>query len=78
MRRCGPFATALEDSQFLVIGRHRFLQIIEQDSDLAGKLMWQLLQKLSRLVRASNEKLVAETASLDDLEVEEVEGPFDS
>ena len=42
-----------------------FLQLMKQDADLAVKLMWQLLRKLSKLVRLSNDKLVAETISLD-------------
>lgn len=61
-------AIALEDGQFLVIDRNSFLQLMKQDSDLAAKLMWQLLQKLTRLVRASNDRIVAETITLDDLE----------
>jgi len=61
-------ATTLEDGQFLVIDRNSFLQLMKQDSDLSAKLMWQLLQKLTRLVRASNDRIVAETITLDDLE----------
>ena len=61
-------AITLEDAQFLVIDRNSFLQLMKQDSDLAAKLMWQLLQKLSRLVRASNDRIVAETITLDELE----------
>jgi PPM family protein phosphatase len=61
-------AVTLEDSTFLVVRRDRFLQLVKQDSDLAAKVMWQLLQKLTRLVRQTNEKLVAESISLDDVE----------
>lgn len=61
-------AVTLEESQFLVIDRNNFLQLMKQDSDLAAKLMWQLLQKLTRLVRVSNDRIVAETITLDDLE----------
>ncbi len=61
-------AIALEDAQFLVIDRNSFLQMMKQDSDLAAKLMWQLLQKVSRLLRASNDRVVAETITLDELE----------
>lgn len=61
-------AIALEDSQFLVIDRNNLMQLMKQDSELAAKLMWQLLQKMSRLVRTSNDRIVAETITLDDLE----------
>src|SRR6185503_5911307 len=59
-------ALTLEDSTFLVVRRDRFLQLVKQDSDLAAKVMWQLLQKLTRVVRITNEKLVAESISLDE------------
>ena len=39
---------------------------MKQNSDLAAKVMWQLLQKLTRVVRQTNEKLVAETITLDE------------
>lgn len=61
-------AITLEDSRFLIIDRNSFLQLMKQDADLASKLMWQLLQKMSRLVRTGNDRLVAETITLDDLE----------
>ncbi len=53
-------AVALRDSRLLVIRRNQFLQLLKQDSELAAKLMWQLLQKLSRLVRTTNRRLVAQ------------------
>ena len=59
-------AVTLADSSFLVLRRDRFLQLVKQNSDLAAKVMWQLLQKLTRVVRQTNEKLVAETISLDE------------
>jgi serine/threonine protein phosphatase PrpC len=59
-------ARTIVDSSFLVLRRDRFLQLVKQDSDLAAKVMWQLLQKLTRLVRQTNEKLVEESISLDD------------
>ena len=46
-----------------------FLQLLKQDSELAAKLMWQLLQKLSRLVRVTNRQLVKEVSTYDRLEV---------
>lgn len=74
MPRRSADAVTEEDSHFLIIDRNSFLQIMKQNSDLAAKLMWQLLQKMSRLVRTSNERIVAETISLDDLEpIEELE-----
>jgi len=51
-------AVALVDTRLLVIRRNQFLQLLKQDSELAAKLMWQLLQKLSRLVRVTNRQLV--------------------
>ena len=68
MPRRSADAVALEDATFLIIDRNNLLQLMKQDSDLAAKLMWQLLQKLSRLVRSSNDRIVAETITLDDLE----------
>ena len=68
MPRRSADAIATEDAQFLIIDRNSFLQLMKQDSDLAAKLMWQLLQKMSRIVRTSNERLVADTITLDDIE----------
>lgn len=64
----------LEDSTFLVLDRDRFLQLMKQDSELASKLLWQLLHKMSRLVRTTNDKLVAETITLDDFGTTAPEG----
>jgi serine/threonine protein phosphatase PrpC/CRP-like cAMP-binding protein len=58
-------AVATRDAQLLVIGRNQFLQLLKQDSELAAKLMWQLLQKMSRLVRSTNRRLVNETTAYD-------------
>ncbi len=66
MPRRSADAVTLADSNFLVLRRDRFLQLVKQDSDLAAKVMWQLLQKLTRLVRQTNERLVAESISIDD------------
>ena len=63
-------AVVIEDATLLVLGRDRFLQLMKQDSELAAKLMWQLLQKLSRIVRLTNDRLVAETLSFDSIELE--------
>lgn len=51
-------ARTLEATEFVVIRRDQFLQLVKQDSDLAVKLMWQLLRKFTRLVRTTNEQLV--------------------
>jgi serine/threonine protein phosphatase PrpC/CRP-like cAMP-binding protein len=53
-------AVATMDTRLLIIRRNQFLQLLKQDSELAAKLMWQLLQKLSRLVRTTNRRLVAQ------------------
>ena len=58
-------AVATRDTKLLVIGRNQFLQVLKQDSELAAKLMWQLLQKMSRLVRSTNRRLVDETTAYD-------------
>ncbi len=63
-------ALTLEDTVFLVMHRDRFLQLMKQDADLAVKLMWQLLRKMAEVVRSTNERLVAETISLDSLSLE--------
>jgi PPM family protein phosphatase len=58
-------AVALVDTELLVLRREAFFQIMKQDSDLAGKLMWQLLQKLAHLVRSGNARLESDTLSLE-------------
>ncbi len=63
-------AVAMQASSTLVLDKDRFLQLIKQDSDLGAKLMWQLLMKLSRIVRLSNERLLAATVSLEALDAD--------
>jgi serine/threonine protein phosphatase PrpC len=63
-------AIATERTTLLVLHRDHFLQLIRQDSELAAKIMWQLLMKLSALVRHTNALAVAETVTIDDLEPE--------
>ena len=58
-------AVVTMDANLLVIRRNQFLQLLKQDSELAAKLMWQLLQKLSRLVRLTNRRLVSEVSAFD-------------
>jgi serine/threonine protein phosphatase PrpC len=60
-------ARAAEDTRLLVIGKDAFLQLTKQDADLAVKLTWQLLRKLSRLVRQSNVRVVADSVGMDAL-----------
>jgi len=62
-------AVVTRDAKLLVLRRNQFLQLLKQDSELAAKLMWQLLQKLSRLVRVTNRQLVKEVSTYDKLEV---------
>ena len=64
-------ATAIvtRDAKLLVLRRNQFLQLLKQDSELAAKLMWQLLQKLSRLVRVTNRQLVREVSTFDGGEI---------
>lgn len=63
-------AIATEPTTLLVLHRDRFLQLIRQDSELAAKVMWQLLMKLSALVRRTNSLMVEESVTLDDLQPE--------
>jgi CRP-like cAMP-binding protein len=62
-------AVVSRDAKLLVIRRNQFLQLLKQDSEIAAKLMWQLLQKLSRLVRLTNRQLVKEVSSFDGQEL---------
>jgi len=62
-------AIVMRDAKLLVIRRNQFLQLLKQDSELAAKLMWQLLQKLSRLVRLTNRRLVKEVSAFDGQEL---------
>lgn len=59
-----------EDTQFLVIDRDRFLELMKRDAAISVKLTWQLARKLAALVRATNDKLVAEAISVDNLYIE--------
>ena len=55
-------ATAVveEDTEFLVLHRDRFLLLMKLDANLSAKLSWQLLKKLSRIIRTSNARLTSE------------------
>lgn len=63
-------ATAIitSDASLLTMHRDRFIQLLKQDAELGVKLSWQLLKKLSSIIRKTNEQLVAEsTTMLDEL-----------
>ncbi len=62
-------ARCVEDAVVLVIHRDRFLQMMKQDADLAVKLMWQLLRKMARHVRSTNDRLLPDTVVGDGGEV---------
>jgi len=63
-------AIATQPTSLLVLHRDRFLQLIRQDSDLSAKIMWQLLMKLSALVRSTSALAVAEPVTMELLEPE--------
>ena len=63
-RRSATAETTM-DTRLLVIRRNQFLQLLKQDSELAAKLMWQLLQKMARLVRTTNQRLVSQELQLE-------------
>jgi len=63
-------ARAVEDSRLLVLRKDAFLQLMKKDADLAVKLMWQLLHKLSQVIRSNNARVVADTVSMDSLVLE--------
>jgi len=67
-------ARAVEDVRLLVLRKDAFLQLMKQDADLAVKLTWQLLRKLSHIVRQANARVVADAVSMDAL-VPEPDGP---
>lgn len=58
-------ARTLVDSSFLVIQRDQFLLMMKRDSELAAKVTWRLLVKLSRALRETNERAVADSILLD-------------
>ena len=53
-------AVAEEDTEFLVLHRDRFLLLMKLDANLSAKISWQLLKKLSRIIRTSNARITAE------------------
>ncbi len=65
-------ARVLEDATFLVVDRDTFLRLVKQDGALGTRLLWQLLRKVSSHLRTTNERLVAETVSLEELDLEQL------
>lgn len=63
-------ARVLEDARVLLLDRDHFLNLARQDGALGTRLLWQMLRKLAGHLRATNERLVAETVSVSDLLVE--------
>lgn len=59
-------ARTLTDAHFLVIQRDQFLLLMKRDSELATKVMWRWLVKLSRSLRETNERAVADSILLDE------------
>ena len=57
-------AVAQEEVTLLVLHRDRFLQLMRQDAELGAKISWQLLKKMSRIIRTTNEQLIAEAIQL--------------
>ena len=60
-------ATAVveEEAEFLVLHRDHLLLLMKLDANLSAKLSWQLLKKLSRIVRTSNARLASESITLE-------------
>ena len=65
-------ARVLEDARFLVIDKDSFLRLVMQDGALGTRVLWQMLRKIASHLRATNERLVAETVSLEELSAEDL------
>ncbi|RME28616.1 MAG: hypothetical protein D6798_01960 [Deltaproteobacteria bacterium] len=65
-------ARVLQDATFLTLDRASFLRLIKQDGALGTRLLWQLVRKVSAHLRATNERLVAETVSLEELAADDL------
>lgn len=61
-------ARALTEARFLVMGRAGFQRVIRQDGALGTAVLWQMLRKLAQHLRSTNERLVHETITLEELE----------
>ena len=58
-------AVARENTRVLVLSRVAFLGLLRKESALANKLLWRLLIRLSQVVRATNDQMLAQLARLD-------------
>jgi CRP-like cAMP-binding protein len=65
-------ARALTPARFLVVGREGFQRVIKQDGALGTAVLWQMLRKLAQHLRSTNERLVHETITLEELDPLEV------
>lgn len=61
-------ARALNEARFLVVGRAGFQRVIKQDGALGTAVLWQMLRKLAQHLRSTNERLVHETITLEELD----------
>jgi len=64
-------AVVEEDTELLVLHRDQFTMLTKLNANLSAKLSWQLLKKLSRIVRASNERITGDMLSPDPTDVPE-------
>jgi len=65
-------ARVLEDAEFLTLDRASFLRLAKQDGALGMRLLWQILRKVAAHLRTTNERLVAETVSLEELAADDL------
>lgn len=63
-------ARAMSNCRLLVIDRTSFIRLIRQDTALGAAVLMQMLRKVAQHLRLSNERLVSETITLDELEVQ--------
>lgn len=64
-RRSATAITATPVS-LLILHRDSFIQLMKQDAELGAKISWQLLKKMSRIIRLSNEHLADEFSTFND------------
>lgn len=63
-------ARSVTACRLLVIDRTSFLRLIRQDTALGAAVLMQMLRKVAQHLRLTNERLVSETITLDELDVE--------
>lgn len=61
-------ARVLHDARLMRLDRQNFLQLLRQDAALGASMMFQLARKLAQHLRSTNERLVSETITLEELE----------